>query len=81
MLTPSLPYTHFSHIGDTCNLGSNGSTKLKESLLFSIPFWRAALVLVLECYASKGSLSSLLDTRCTLKSYCHALCYHILGVY
>jgi hypothetical protein len=46
----SLPHIHFSHFDDTCNLGSNDSTKLKESFLFFIPFWRAVLALVLECY-------------------------------
>jgi hypothetical protein len=50
MLTPLLPYLHFSYFGDTCNLGSDGSTKVKESLLSLIPFWKAALALVLECY-------------------------------
>jgi hypothetical protein len=50
MLTPLLPHMFCSHFGDTCNLGFNGSTKLKESLLSLIPFWRATLALVLECY-------------------------------
>jgi hypothetical protein len=45
------PHIHFSHLSDTCNLGSNGFTKLKESMLSLIPFWRAALTLVPECYA------------------------------
>jgi hypothetical protein len=44
MFTPSLLHMHFSHFGDACNLGSNGSTKLKKSL------WKAALALVLESY-------------------------------
>jgi hypothetical protein len=48
--TPSLSHTYFSHFGDTSNLGSNGFTKLKESLLSLIPFWKAILALVLECY-------------------------------
>jgi hypothetical protein len=31
MLTPSLAHMHFYDLSDTCNLGSNGSTKFKES--------------------------------------------------
>ena len=50
IFTPSISHMHFSHFGDTCNLGVNGSTKLKEALLSLIPFWRATLALVLECY-------------------------------
>jgi hypothetical protein len=50
MFIPSLPHIHFSYFDYICNLGSNGSSKLKGSLLFLIPFWRAALALILECY-------------------------------
>jgi hypothetical protein len=50
MLTPPLPHVCFFHFSDTYSLGSNGSTKLLESLLSLIPFLRADLALVLECY-------------------------------
>jgi hypothetical protein len=50
MFIPSLPHMHFFHFTDTCYLGSNDSTKLLEPLLSLIPFWRAAVALVLECY-------------------------------
>jgi hypothetical protein len=49
---------YFSHFGDTCNFGSNGSTKLKESLLSLILFWRASLALVLESYVNKPTNKS-----------------------
>jgi hypothetical protein len=48
---------HFFHFSDTCNLGSNGSTKILESLLSLIPFWKATLALVLESYES-GTLKT-----------------------
>jgi hypothetical protein len=50
MLIPSLPHVHFSHFDDICNLGSNGSIELKESMLSLIPFRKATLTLVPECY-------------------------------
>jgi hypothetical protein len=50
MLTPPLPHACFFHFSDTCSLGSIGSTKFLESMLSLIPFWRAGLALVLECY-------------------------------
>jgi hypothetical protein len=46
MLTPSLQHIYFFHFSNTWNLGSNGSTRFWEPLL-----WRAALTLILECYA------------------------------
>jgi hypothetical protein len=48
--TPLLPHVCFFHFSDTCSLGSNGSTKILESLLSLIPFQRAHPALVLECY-------------------------------
>jgi hypothetical protein len=54
MLTPALQHVCFFHFSDTCSLGSNGSTKILESLLSLIPFQRADPTLVLECYG--GSL-------------------------
>jgi hypothetical protein len=50
MLTPPLPHTCFFHFSDTCSLDSNRSTKFLESMLSLIPFWKAGLALVLECY-------------------------------
>jgi hypothetical protein len=38
MLTLPLPHVCFFHFSDTCSLGSNGSTKFLESLLFFILF-------------------------------------------
>jgi hypothetical protein len=38
MLIPSLPHVYFFHFSDTCSLGSNGSIKFLESLLFFIRF-------------------------------------------
>jgi hypothetical protein len=50
MLTPLLPHVCFFHFSDTCSLGFHGSTKFWESSLSLIPFQRANLALVLECY-------------------------------
>jgi hypothetical protein len=53
MLTPPMPHACFLYFSDTCNLGSNGSTKFLESMLFFIPFWRAGPTLVLEYYGNE----------------------------
>jgi hypothetical protein len=60
MLTPLLPHVCFFHFSDTCNLGSNGSTKFLESLLTLIPFQRADPALVLECYERGDQFEALL---------------------
>jgi hypothetical protein len=41
---------YYFHFSDMCHLGFNGSTKFWNPLLSLIPFWKAALALVLECY-------------------------------
>jgi hypothetical protein len=61
MFTPSLPHIHFFHFSNTCYLNSNGSTKFLESIVVLIPFWKANLAVVLECY--EGEMTSSLPLQ------------------
>ena len=72
MLIPSLQHIHFFHFSDTCYLGFNDSTKFLESIVVFEFFWKAALVVVLECYEAYQVLT--LDNE-------HAKKYNLQDVY
>jgi hypothetical protein len=61
LLTPPLLHVCFFYFNDICSLGSNGSTKILESLLSLIPFYGADLALVLEFYVEFKAVSPFLS--------------------